>query len=820
MKILKFGGSSVGNPERIENVINIITNSLKENNGNIAVVFSAFQTVTDSLIEVSSIASKGDPLYSTTFRRLEAKHHDAIKELIHDKDNLRRTSEYVISLLKELSDVLYGIFLIKELSLRTLDFIMSFGERLSAYIISKAIRDKGIEAEFLDSRTLVKTDESFGYGHVRFEITNNNIKEYFKEHKNPQIITGFIASTMNGDTITIGRGGSDFTAAIFGAALNVDEIEIWTDVDGVMTADPRKVKRAFALKTMTYEEAMEMSHFGAKVIHPPTMQPALNKDIPIRIKNTFNTAFSGTIIGRKNGESNFPIKGISSIDNISIIRVQGGGTLGVAGTAKRIFGALARHNISIILITQASSEHSLCIALAPKHAIAAKELLEEELKFEIREKFISEIIVETNLSIVAVVGENMRKTIGVSGKIFQALGKNGINVVAIAQGSSELNISTVIPREDEAKALNALHDIFFLSDLTTLNLFIIGAGLIGGELMEQIESQRQYLEKKHYFDVNIVAMANSKKMYFKTDGISFNNWKGQLLASEDIMDIDAFITKMKSLNLPNTVFVDCTSSEDIVKRYLDILKSSVSIVTPNKKANSSNYEYFNDLKLAALNNNVKFLYETNVGAGLPIIGTLYDMIASGDKILKIEGVLSGTLSYIFNSFDGLKPFSEVVNEAKLKGFTEPDPREDLNGLDVARKLLILSRVAGSRLELSDINVENLVPEELRSISSVDEFFARYKEYDKYYEERRKKATEKGCVLRYIAKYENGKAEISLQEVDSTHPFYNLSGSDNIISFKSMRYQNHPMVVKGPGAGAAVTAAGVFSDIIRIAYYLS
>ncbi|MGE5680268.1 MAG: bifunctional aspartate kinase/homoserine dehydrogenase I, partial [Bacillota bacterium] len=670
------------------------------------------------------------------------------------------------------------------------------------------------------SRTVIKTDDTYGYGKVNFELTNENIIRYFNEHKKPQIITGFIASTAKNETITIGRGGSDYTAAIFGAALEAEEIEIWTDVDGVMTADPRKVKRAFALKSMTYEEAMEMSHFGAKVIHPPTMQPALNKKIPIRIKNTFNPEFAGTVIGKKNGSHNFSIKGISSIDNIALIRVQGSGMVGVPGVANRIFGALANRNISVFLITMASSEHSLCLALLPKFAAKAKEIIEKELKFEIRDKLVSEIVIETDLSIIAVVGENMRNTPGIAGKVFQALGKNGVNVVAIAQGSSELNISAVIAKEDESKALNALHDIFFLSDLTTINLFMVGTGLIGRELIEQVKQQSQYLAQEHFFDVRVVALANTRKMLFDPNGISFSDWREQLENSEDKMDLEKYIEKMESLNLQNSLFIDCTSSEEIVSKYLDILNSSISIVTPNKKANSRQYEYFDKLKHAAQNNNVKFLYETNVGAGLPVIGTLNDLMASGDKILKIEGVLSGTLSYIFNTFSADKTFSQVVVEAKKNGYTEPDPREDLNGLDVARKILILSRVAGSKLELSDIEVENLVPEELRGIKSIDEFLLKLKDYDGFYEEKKKNAAKNGCVLRYIAKYENAQACISLQEVAPDHPFYNLSGSDNILSFTSMRYKNHPMVIKGPGAGAAVTAAGVFADIIRIAYYLT
>lgn len=819
MKILKFGGSSVGNTSRIRNVIEIVYRAMQENNGQVAIVFSAFQGVTDKLIEASTMASTGNCQYKRLFEQLETKHVETVKELISEESQ-PLVLEKVKQLLNELSGVIHGVYLIKELSPRTLDYVMSFGERLSTTIISEIFINRRIDVEFLDTRELIISDESYGYGKVKFDITNNNIVKYFSEHKKPQIVTGFIASTHKGETITLGRGGSDYTASILGAALKAEEIEIWTDVDGVMTADPRKVKRAFALKSMTYEEAMEMSHFGAKVIHPPTMQPALNKGIPIRIKNTFNPEFIGTVIGRKNGTHPFSIKGISSIDNISLLRIQGSGMVGVPGIAKRIFSALASRSISIIMITQASSEYSLCLALLPKFVEDAKEVIEEELKFEIRDNLINEIIVEDELSIIAIVGENMIKTPGVAGKVFQALGKNGVNVAAIAQGSSELNISAVVAREDEAKALNALHDIFFLSDLTTINLFLIGTGLIGGELLEQIEQQKEYLAKEHFFDVRVVALANTKKMLFNTNGISIPNWKEELNNSKEKMGLEAYLDKMINLNLQNSMFIDCTSSESIIGKYLDILNSSISIVTPNKKANSRDYAYFEQLKHSAQANNVKFLYETNVGAGLPVIGTLNDLMASGDKIHKIEGVLSGTLSYIFNTFSGQKTFSQVVLEAKQKGYTEPDPREDLNGLDVARKILILSRVTGSKLEMSDIQIENLVPEELRTIKSIDEFMEGLKGHDGYYKEKKERAEKNGNVLRYIAKYEDGKAGVTLQEVGPEHPFYNLSGSDNILSITSMRYKNHPMVIKGPGAGAAVTAAGVFADIIRIAYYLT
>lgn len=817
MKILKFGGSSVGNSDRIKNVISIVIESSIRND-RIAVVFSAFQGVTDSLIEMSTTASRGNKDYVKLFSSLQEKHFTTVKDLINDQ-NQSKVLDSVRLLMNELSDLLHGVYLIKELSLKTLDYIMSFGERLSTYIITEAILEKGINAEFLDTRKLIKSDDSYGNGKLLADVTNENIRKYFEQHRDLQIITGFIASTMNDETITLGRGGSDFTASIFGAALDCSEIEIWTDVNGVMTADPRKVKRAFSIESMSYEEAMEMSHFGAKVIHPPTMQPALNKNIPIRIRNTFQPDFPGTIIGKKNGYKAYPIKGISSIDNIALIQVQGSGMIGVAGIAKRIFTALAGGNINIILISQASSEHSICIAVMPKHSAAAKKLIEEELRFEIKEGIVSEVKIESHLSVIAVVGENMRNTPGIAGKVFLSLGKNGININAIAQGSSELNISAVISKNDESKALNAIHDAFFLSDYKSINLFVVGTGLIGRTLFKQIQNQLEFLSKELKVDINIIAIANSRKMLFDLKGLCIDEWEKCMEASSEKMDLNQFVSRMVKLNLPNSIFVDCTSSEELLTKYLEILKSSISIVTPNKKANSSSYDFYVELKQTAPKYNVKFLYETNVGAGLPIISTLHDLVTSGDKVLRIEGVLSGTLSYIFNTFNGSKSFSELVKDAREKGFTEPDPRDDLNGLDVARKLLILVREAGYKLELSDIKIESLIPEGIRMGTTVDQFFNDLKEYDAGYESVRARAAAEGKVLRYIAKYEDGKADVSLHAVDNLHPFYSLHSNDNILAFKTVYYFERPIVIQGPGAGAEVTSGGIFADIIRIGNYL-
>ncbi|MHB1687184.1 MAG: bifunctional aspartate kinase/homoserine dehydrogenase I [Ignavibacteriaceae bacterium] len=817
MKVLKFGGSSIGDPKRVKNVIEIIKQSIQFNK-KIAVVFSAFQGVTDELIKISNLAAAGDGEYFERYKLLEKKHLQIAKDLLDVKTQSNSLANLKLNL-NELEDVLHGIFLVKELSARTLDFILSFGERLSAFIISQALKDNDVDCEFLDSRELIKTDENFGSAKVDFLSTNNNITKYFRAHKKFQVITGFIASTNGNETTTLGRGGSDYTASIFASALNAKEIEIWTDVDGVLTADPKKVKKAFSLKNLTYEEAMELSHFGAKVIHPPTMQPALDKKIPIRIKNTFNPEFDGTVINGKSGTNDYLIKGISSIDEISLIRIQGGGMIGEAGLAQRIFAALGSKRINIILITQASSEHSLCLAILPNDSETAVKAIQDELHYEIKENKIYDPIVENNLSIIAVVGENMRNKPGLSGKVFQALGKNGINIVAIAQGSSELNISTVVSKDNVAKALNALHDAFFLSITKTVNLFVVGTGLIGGTLLRQISNQTNFLAKEYLLSIKIIALANRRKMLIDPNSINPGEWDERLSSSDLKTDLNGLVDKMKKLNLPNSIFVDCTASEEVVDKYQNILDASISIVTPNKKANSRSMEFYLRLKQSALFHNVKFMYETNVGAGLPIINTVRDLVSSGDKIIKIEGILSGTLSYIFTSFTKGKSFSKILREAKSKGYTEPDPRDDLNGLDFARKLLILAREVGMKMELGDVKVENIIPPKARNSKSIEDFFAKLEKCDDEFERKRKDAEENGKALRYIGKLENGKAEISLHEIDDKHPFYSLSATDNILALTTKHYKDRPIVIKGPGAGADVTAAGVFADIIRISNYL-
>lgn len=810
MRVLKFGGTSVGSAENIRKVAEIVGSYKGQE---IAVVVSAMSGVTNKLTAMGRQAGEGGS-FNEHLDSLKGLHYTAVDELL-GKEGKRFIEKVINPLLDELRDTLQQVSMLKELSKRSMDTILSFGERLSASIVSEYLSSVGIKASYLDARMVLKTDDNFGNARLSIAESYKNIKEHFKSVNTLPVITGFIGSTGDGVTSTLGRGGSDYSASIFGSALKADAIEIWTDVDGVLTADPRKIKDAYSLKSLSYIEAMEMSHFGAKVIYPLSLRPALAKNIPVIIKNTFNPSFAGTIISEKANDVAHPVKGISSIEGVALISVVGSGMFGIPGIASKLFGSLAASDINVILITQASSEHSITFAISPDDAQEAKQILEKAFEAELRSNEIEDLIIEDDLSIVAVIGENMRNTPGISAKLFTALGRNGINVSAIAQGSSELNVSVVINRRDLSKALNALHESFFLSDQKSLNIFLLGTGLIGSTLLDQIKDQYQYLVAEKALNIKVIGIANSRNMHFDAEGIDINNWKEKIDFPGAGVDPRSFVDQMVALNLSNSVFVDCTSNGEVTACYEHVLEGSISIVTPNKLANSGSFANYADLKKLATKRGVRFLYETNVGAGLPIISTMNDLKFSGDKILKIEGILSGTLSYIFNSFVEGVSFSAVVKEAKAQGYTEPDPRDDLNGMDVCRKILILSRESGLPLEIEDVELAPILPESCFAVETVEEFFVELEKADGVLSDMAKKASQEGKKLRYIASMEDGKAKVQLEAVDSDHPFYSLSGSDNIVSFTTKRYFERPLVIKGPGAGAEVTSAGVFAEIISL-----
>jgi bifunctional aspartokinase / homoserine dehydrogenase 1 len=813
MKILKFGGSSVANADRIKGLIEILKPRISEGE-ELALVFSAFGGITDLLIEMSELASQGKDKYIALYHQFKDRHNESAKALLSEQQYLE-LSMALDDNHETLRDLLKGIYLVREASPRTLDYVLSFGERNANYIITMALKERGINAAYLDARKVIRTNKDFGSAKVNFRLTNEAVRDYFSTHKDEiQVVTGFIGSDSGGLTTTLGRGGSDYTAAILAGALDAKVLEIWTDVDGVLTCDPRKVKKAFTIPQLSYAEAMEMSHFGAKVIYPPTIQPALQKAIPIYIRNTFNPDFQGTLITKEQDPTfRSTIKGISSLSNISLIRIQGSGLMGVPGVSARLFGALGKEKINVILITQASSEHSICIAVSDKESARAIESISEEFRKELDDLLIDPVRAETGLCVMAVIGEQMKNVPGVAGRLFEALGKNGINIKAIAQGSSELNISFVIDQSEESKALNAIHDSYFLSDTKRIHLFMIGVGLIGSTLLRQIEDQKNTLEKEHGIEITVAGIANSKKMHFSESGIRISEWKQALDQSDQRSNPKTFVRIMNEMNLSNSIFIDNTANQVIPSLYPEILSASISIATPNKVATSSDYALYRELKNLAKVHNVQFLYETNVGAGLPVISTLRNMIHSGDKIVSIEAVLSGSVSYIFNNYDSSRPFSALVREAKDLGYTEPDPREDLSGADVRRKITILSREAGYAIEPDDVVIAPILPQECMDAEDIPSFFEALEGADEHFEKLRTAAAQDGKVLRFIAKLESGKASLGIEQVDKDSPFYNLGGSDNMIVFTSLRYNKRPLVVRGPGAGAEVTAAGLFAEII-------
>ncbi|MEP7269811.1 MAG: bifunctional aspartate kinase/homoserine dehydrogenase I [Saprospiraceae bacterium] len=819
MHVLKFGGSSVGTPERIEGVIKILADYHKKKIG-FTVVFSAFNGITNSLIDMALTASKGDGAYMDLWAAFHHRHLEAIDTLILGKRK-NTVLKAFIEMSETLKNLLQGTFLVMEASPRTMDYVLSFGERASSMIITEAMNERGLTSEYVDAREIIKTDKNFGAARVDFPTTYKLIKSKYKSSRSIKVVTGFISSAKGGLTTTLGRGGSDYTASLLGAGLKAECIEIWTDVDGVLTADPRLVAKAFTIPKLSYVEAMEMSHFGAKVIYPPTIKPAMDLGIPIYIKNTFNPGFAGSMITKEKVKHSHPVTGISSISNVSLLTLQGSGLFGVPGVAGRLFESLAARKVNVMLITQGSSESSISFAVRPEDASLAKEEIDNAFSREIQANTVEPIITENDLSVVALIGENMRLTPGIAGRMFSALGKNGVNVVAIAQGSSELNISAVINRADEAKALNALHEGLFLSEIKVLNVFMIGCGLIGGTLIKQLKAQAEYLYKSKDLEIRLVGLANSRKMLFDSKGISLENWKENLDKNGKPMKLAKYIDQMKSLNLVNSIFIDNTASADVASKYEKILDASISISTPNKIAASSTYRMYKKLKDIADLRGVQFQYETNVGAGLPVLSTLKNLMVSGDRIIKIEGVLSGSLSFIFNKFSSKVKFSDLVKEARVQGYTEPDPRDDLSLKDISRKICILAREAGLQTNLEDVVLEKILSDKATNAKSVDDFLQVLESDEEKYTAMIKKAESSKAKIRVIAKVELGKpVTVGLQEVGPDNPFSQLGGSDNMIVFTTERYHERPLVIRGPGAGAEVTAAGIFAEIITIGDYLS
>ena len=813
MKILKFGGTSVGSVESIKAVLAIVKDSYEAGEKPL-VVLSAMSGITNLLTKMAEDAAEGKP-FAEDLKLLEEKHFEVVKKLIAVKFQNPVLTRLKL-LVNELEDLLQGVTALKELSNQSKDLIISYGERCSNYLVAKIMEQEVPEAEYINASHYIKTDSNFGNAHLNEPLTAQLIQALSQTHADKLLfVTGFIGSNDKGRITTLGRGGSDYTAAIFGSVLNATAIEIWTDVNGMLTADPRIVKKAFSLPVLSYTEAMELSYFGAKVIYPPTMVPAFMKKIPIVIRNTFQPKFPGTVIQFETGKSGFPIKGISSISDVSVINLTGSGMVGKSGFSGRLFTLLAREQINVILITQSSSEHSITFAVNPSDSQKAVELIQNEFELELLANKLSLPVVESDLSILAIVGENMKRTPGMSGKLFHALGRNGINVRAIAQGSSEFNISVIINKEDLSKALNAVHDAFFAELKKTLHVFNIGTGNIGSTLFSQLHKQHAFLEEQNDIEVKVVGISNSRRMYFNADGVDLGNWKEEMHANGEVADLATFIAKMQEMNLPNCVFIDNTASKLPSTYYENIFKSNISIVTCNKIANSGDYAQYKLLHETARKHGVDFFYETNVGAGLPIVRVLKDLMMSGDRLLKIEAILSGTISYIFNNFRGDASFYDVVKKAQELGFTEPDPRDDLGGIDFMRKMLILGRDAGYPIESSDVQLGNILPESCLKANSVDEFYAELLKADEYFNNLKEEAEKQGKVIRYIGTLENGKVAISLQMVDESHPFYALSGSDNIISFTTERYKERPLVVKGPGAGAEVTAGGVFADLVNV-----
>ncbi|HZK93363.1 MAG TPA: bifunctional aspartate kinase/homoserine dehydrogenase I [Prolixibacteraceae bacterium] len=804
MKILKFGGTSVGSIENVRRIGEIVLNQQEK----IVVVVSALGGVTDQLLAVAQQAASGVKI-NGVLTSIRTRHEEMIKGLFNNEDSTK-TIQALQPLFDELEKIVQGVTLIGELTPKTLDKILGFGERLSSILISRYLN-----VQLIDSLAVIRTDRTFGKANVDFELTYQLISEVCATINHFAVAPGFISSASDGSMTTLGRGGSDYTAALFAAAVHADQLEIWTDVDGFMTADPRVISKAYTIPMLTYSEAMELSHFGAKVIYPPTILPVYQKSIPIHIKNTLNPDGEGTLICQSDANvKDHPIKGISSISGITLFTIQGLGMVGVTGISMRLFGALAKEEINVILISQASSENSISFAIDSHFADNARDAISIEFEREIASGRISKLAFENELSIVAIVGENMKHSAGIAGKLFHTIGKNGINVVAIAQGASEQNISWVVKNSDLRKTLNVVHEAFFLSPYVELNIFLVGIGTVGRDLISQISRQQDKLKKEHRLKLKLTGVANSRRMIFDREGLDVSELKNTMNESEEKSDMNLFCQTMVQMNMFNSVFVDCTADAKVADHYLFVLENYISIVAANKVAASSEYSRYRALKEMAAKHGVKFLFETNVGAGLPLISTINDLMRSGDRIVRIEAVLSGTLNYIFNTLSKEIPFSKAVRLAKEIGYSEPDPRIDLSGIDVIRKLVILARESGYKIEKEDVVNNSFIPEKYFN-STIDEFWNTISEMDEVFEKQRVVLETGKQKWRFVGVMDEGKASVSLKIVDPGHPFYDLEGSNNIILLTSERYNEYPMLIKGYGAGAAVTAAGVFADLIKV-----
>lgn len=811
MKVLKFGGSSLATGERIKNVARIIL----ADKAPVIVVVSAFGGITDQLLECGNLAQSGNQTYKQNYNLIQNRCNQIITEIFTKKTDRTAFNKIIQPVLNELSGLVDGIFLLRELSPRSQALLLSFGERISALTVNYYIHTCGHASQFVDARSLIKTNDSFLKGSVDFLATNHLLQAFFKAKKDISIVTGFIASTHEGTTTVLGRGGSDYTASIIGAALSAKQVEIWTDVNGVMSADPRKVKDSFTIPKMTYEEASEISHFGAKVIYPPSIIPAKLRQIPLVIKNSFQPNHPGTLICQRSGDDNHVLKGVTSIPNVSLVTLAGGGLVGAPGSAAKLFLTLSQQNINIILISQGSSENSISYVISSGEVDSAVKAQNKAFEKEIKAGLIEEARVENNLCIISIVGQNMYRTPGIAGKMFRTLGSNGINVFAIAQGSSELNISSVVHIDNEVKSLQLLHEMFFLSKTIRINLFLAGTGLISSTLLKQLDTQYQYLKQHKNIEIKLIGLTNSSRMLFNTEGIKLNSWKGELENKGESADNQKFIDLCIGANLPNAVFVDCTASGEIPAFYKILLNHSISVSTPNKISVSGEMDIYRELKDTAHKNNVFFCHETTVGAGLPILTTLHNLLESGDKILSIEGVFSGSVSYIFNTFTAKSNFSDIVQEAATKGFTEPDPRIDLNGIDVNRKLIILSREAGFGLKKKDFKIKTFLPNAVQEAKDITTFWKELKGSDGYFKKLAINAKKNKTKLRFIGSITPEGAHLSLKTVNKNSPFYHLNGSDNMIVFTTERYKKRPLVIQGPGAGAEVTASGIFAEILSI-----